>query len=117
MTIPADAAQDASFRGIGAPDAAAARPSTAILAVQPPVKPFKVFDCDGEAKASVLSTQVDLTPEVALRLIVQDSPGYSKHALVGSEALVGTVGIKFKPNISASGTCRVQTRFDIPVGG
>ena len=89
----------------------------AALADAPVIEPFKAFECDGKAEASLVSREISLTPTVDLQLIVQDSPGHSKHVLTGSESLIGKVGIKLKANISASGTCLAKTKFDIPIGG
>lgn len=86
--------------------------------------PFVDFNCDGDAKFSLAKAEINLTPNVNLKLIVQDTrvdpaqpPTYSKHAVIGSETLTGTVAVRFKPQVKVSGTCTADAIFKIPIGG
>ena len=85
---------------------------------------FRAFSCDGEFTASLLSTTISLTPQLGARLLVQSSrddpalpPGYGKLALVGSQSLKGSVGIKLNAGFGAEVTCIAQAQVKIPVGG
>ena len=85
---------------------------------------FEAFSCDGEFTASLLSTTISLTPQLGARLLVQSSrddpalpPGYGKLALVGSQSLKGSVGIKLNAGFGATVTCIAQAQVKIPVGG
>lgn len=85
---------------------------------------FKNFDCSGEIKAKLLSTKVDLSPQVKPHLIVQtyrDDPklpfGYAKVVLSGTQTLVGTLSIALNAGFEAKGKCVAQGRVRLPVGG
>jgi hypothetical protein len=81
------------------------------------LEPFKAFDCDAEIKPQLLSAPIELSPEVNLKLVVMDQPGYSKHALEGSATLTGRAGLKLKAGFKASGKCEAKAQFKLPVFG
>jgi hypothetical protein len=78
------------------------------------LKQFNTVDCDGTVDAKLASKKVSLGPTSSLHWVVQETrpdpgqpPSYSKHELMGTFALVGTVEIGFNPSISVDGTCRL----------
>ena len=52
-----------------------------------------------------------------LTLVIDDRPGYSKHALEGSATLTGSAGLKLKANFNASGKCEAQAQVRFPIFG
>ena len=79
--------------------------------------PFKAFKCDPSVKPQLDSAPIQLSLENNLKLILEDRPGYSKHALEGSAAIVGSAGLKLKAGFKASGRCDAQGQIKIPIGG
>jgi hypothetical protein len=79
--------------------------------------PFQNFVCDASIKPQLLGTPISLSLENRLTLTLEDNPGYSKHALVGSIALVGNAGLKLKAGFRASGDCKAQAQIRLPVFG
>jgi hypothetical protein len=85
---------------------------------------FQNFACDGEFSAGLVSPTISLTPRLNARLLVvtsrddpSQSPGYAKHALVGSMELQGTAGIQLSAEFGAKVDCIAQARLKVPVGG
>jgi hypothetical protein len=81
------------------------------------LEPFKAFKCDGSAKAKLASAQIQLSLDNQLTLILDDQPGYSKHALTGSAALVGSAGVKLNAGFTGSLRCDAQAQVKLPVFG
>ena len=79
--------------------------------------PFQAFKCTAEVKAKLLSAPIALSLENKLTLVLEDRPGYSKHALEGSLALVGNAGLKLDAGFSTSGDCRAQGQIKLPIFG
>ena len=90
---------------------AAARPLADAFA------PFRAWDCDGEIKPQLVSAPISLALENKLNLVLEDRPGYSKHALEGSAEIVGSAGLKLKAGFKASGRCDAQGQIKLPVFG
>jgi hypothetical protein len=81
-------------------------------------EPFKAWKCDASIKAQLLGTPpIQLALENTLHLVLEDRPGYSKHALEGSAAIVGTAGLNLKAGFKASGRCDAQGQIKFPVFG
>lgn len=97
--------------GSGRPRAlAAARPLDAF-------EPFKAFKCDASIKPQLIGAPIQLSLENKLNLILEDRPGYSKHALEGSAAIVGNAGLKLKAGFKGSGRCDAQGQIKLPILG
>jgi hypothetical protein len=79
--------------------------------------PFQAFDCDANIKPQLVSASIQLSLENNLTLVLEDRPGYSKHALMGSVALVGSAGLKLKAGFRATGECKAQAQIKLPVFG
>ena len=79
--------------------------------------PFKAWDCDASIKAKLLAAPIQLSLVNDLTVILEDRPGYSKHALEGSAKIVGSAGIKVDAGFTASGTCMAQGQIKLPVFG
>jgi len=92
------------------------RPSR-LQAIRADLEPFKAFDCDASLKPHLTDALVNLTLENKLTLILDDRPGYSKHALEGSAALVGNAGLKLKAEFEASGSCNALATINLPIFG
>ncbi len=88
-----------------------------VEAVRGDLEPFKAFDCDASLKPQLTDALVNLTLENQLTLVVDDRPGYSKHALEGSAALAGNAGLKLKAGFEASGSCDALATIKLPVFG
>ena len=86
-------------------------------AVRADLEPFKAFDCDASLKPHLTEALVNLTLENKLTLVIDDRPGYSKHSLEGSAALVGNAGLKLKAEFEASGSCNALASINLPVFG
>lgn len=97
-------------RGGKAHALARARPLAAL-------EPFKAFDCDASIKPQLVAAPIQLSFENKLQLVLDDRPGYSKHALEGSAALVGSAGLKLKAGFKAAGRCDAQAQIKFPVFG
>jgi len=93
------------------PHGPAAAPAFDVLA------PFRAFDCDASLKPQLLGAPIQLSLENRLTLVLNDRPGYSKHALEGSAALVGNAGLKLKAGFKASGRCDAQVQLRLPIFG
>lgn len=81
------------------------------------LEPFRAFDCQATIKPHLLGTPIQLSVNHSLRLVLNDRPGYSKHALEGSATLTGSAGLQLKAGFSASGDCRAQAQVKVPVFG
>ena len=81
------------------------------------IDPFRVWKCDASIKPQLVGELVSLSFENSLKLTLDDRPGYSRHALEGTAALVGTAGLKLKAGFSASGRCDAQAQIRIPIFG
>ena len=92
--------------------ASALAPSVAFAAER-----FSTFSCFGSIKPQIISSPIELTLDNQLKLVLDDRPGYSKHALEGSIALVGDAGITLKAGFTASGGCDAKRLFNLPVFG
>jgi hypothetical protein len=93
------------------PHGPAAAPAFDVLA------PFRAFDCDASLKPELTGSAIQLSLENKLTLVLDDRPGYSKHALEGSAALVGNAGLKLKAGFKASGRCDAQVQLKFPIFG
>ena len=81
------------------------------------LEPFKAFECTANIKAKLAGEAIQLTLENKLTLVLEDRPGYSKHALEGSMALVGSASLKLKAGFTATGDCKAQAQIKLPVTG
>ena len=79
--------------------------------------PFQAFSCDASLKPRLIDSPIQLSLDNKLTLVLDDRPGYSKHALEGSAALVGNAGFKLKAGFKASGRCDAQVQLKFPVFG
>lgn len=91
------------------------RPSGAPVAG--PLSPFQAFDCEASIKPQLTGTPISLSLTNNLTLQIEDRPGYSKHALTGSAALTGNVGLQLQVGFKASGKCQAQAQLKLPVFG
>ncbi len=80
-------------------------------------EPFKVWKCDATIKAKLLAAPIQLSLENKLHLVLEDTPGHSKHALEGSADIIGTAGIKVDAGFVASGRCDAQGQLKLPIFG
>ena len=80
-------------------------------------EPFRAWDCDASIKPQLLSAPISLSLENKLNLVLEDRPGYSKHALEGSAEIVGSAGFKLKAGFKATGRCDAQGQIKLPVFG
>lgn len=81
------------------------------------LEPFRAFDCEASIKPQLLDTPIQLSFSNGLKLVLDDRPGYSKHALEGSATLTGSAGLKLKAGFRASGKCQAQAQVRLPVFG
>jgi hypothetical protein len=81
------------------------------------LEPFRAFDCDASLKPQLLGSPLQLSFENKLELILEDRPGYTKHVLQGSAALVGSAGLDLKAGFKASGRCDAQVQIKFPIFG
>jgi hypothetical protein len=86
--------------------------------------PLDAIACDGSVSASLASLSSTLAFDNQMRLDIQDyrddpalGPGFSRHALTGSETITGTIELKFNPGFRLEGTCIAQGHVDLPVFG
>lgn len=80
--------------------------------------PFKAWDCDASIKPKLLGEPpISLTLGNNLRLVLEDEPGRSRHALEGSATISGSAGFKLRPGFEASGECKAQAQIKLPVFG
>ncbi|MEO5845825.1 MAG: Ig-like domain-containing protein [Caldimonas sp.] len=97
-----------------------AGPKARTLATARPLdafKPFQAWKCDASIKPQLVSEPIALSLENNLRLVIEDSPTHSKHALEGSAEIVGSAGLKLKAGFKASGRCDAQGQIKMPVFG
>ena len=89
-----------------------------LTAAQQPAEsePFRTLHCDTSLEPKLGEPPIQLSPEANLKLVLEDRPGYSKHALEGSVTLVGSVGIKLEAGFEASGRCDAQRQYIIRAG-
>jgi hypothetical protein len=80
-------------------------------------EPFKAWKCDASIKPQLVDAPIQLSLENKLRLVLEDRPGYSKHALEGSAAIVGSAGLKLKAGFKASGRCDAQGQLKLAAFG
>ena len=116
-TVPLEAV---STRAAGAPRSTRWRESPRALQVARPLEvlePFKAFDCKASIEPQLIEKAIQLTPQARLTLVLEDRPGYSKHALEGSLQLVGSVGLKLQAGFKASGTCEAKRQYVLKAGG
>lgn len=81
------------------------------------VGPFRAFGCDASIEPQLLGKPIQLSLENNLRLVLDDRPGYSKHALEGSLALVGSAALQLKAGFNASGRCDAKAQIRFPIFG
>ncbi len=81
------------------------------------LEPFRAFDCDGEIKPKLVSAEVGMTLTNRLTLVLDDRPGYSKHALEGTASLTGGASLKLQAGFNAKGKCQAQAQLRFPVLG
>jgi hypothetical protein len=81
------------------------------------LEPFKAFDCEASIKPQLLGTPIQLSFTNGLKLVLDDRPGYSKHALEGAATLSGSAGLTLKAGFRASGKCQAQAQVKLPVFG
>lgn len=79
--------------------------------------PFRAFDCDASIKPQLLGEPIQLSLDNQLVLTLEDRPGYSKHALEGSAAIIGTAAIRLKAGFRATGRCDAQAQIKLPILG
>ncbi len=88
------------------------------LADDDALQPFRAWKCEAEVKAKLLGEPpIQLRLAQQLNLVVEDRPGYSKHALEGSATITGSAGFKLSPQFDATGTCEAQAQIKLPVAG
>ncbi len=81
------------------------------------LEPFKAFDCDPSFKPQLIGAPISLTFDNKLSLVLEDRPGYSKHALEGSATLVGAAGLVVKAGFKFGGRCDAQAQIKLPIFG
>lgn len=81
------------------------------------LEPFKAFDCDAKIEPKVFAAPISLKLDNKLSLVLEDRPGYSKHALEGTATLIGTAGLTLKAGVEASGRCDAQAQLKLPIFG
>ena len=79
--------------------------------------PFKVFKCDASLEPQLAGKTVSLSLTNNLNLVLEDRPGYSKHALEGSLDIVANAGLKLKAGFKAKGDCKAQGQLKMAVLG
>ena len=77
---------------------------------------FEAFKCDGSIKPEFVDHKIQLAPEIDLKVIIIDRPGYSKHVLTGSATLNGSASLTLQAGFKAKGKCELAGQFKIPVG-
>ena len=77
---------------------------------------FEAFKCDGDIKPEFVEQKITLAPEIDLKVIIIDRPGYSKHLLTGSATLNGSASLTLQAGFDATGKCELAGQFKIPVG-
>ncbi len=94
------------------------RPSLEVMrARDDELSPFKAFDCDPSFKPRLTASAIRLSLENNLTLVLEDRPGFSKHALEGSVALVGNAGLKLNAGFKLSGDCTAKAQIKVRVTG
>lgn len=105
-------------RALGASWNAARRgPARGRVARLDELEPFRAFDCSANIRAQLIDAPIQLAFANSLTLVIDDRPGYSKHALEGSATLTGSAGLKLKAGFSASGKCEAQAQLRLPIFG
>ncbi|MEP7294991.1 MAG: hypothetical protein ABI702_02300 [Burkholderiales bacterium] len=80
--------------------------------------PFKAWHCDASIKPQLVGEPpLQLTLENGLHLVLDDRPGYSKHALEGQLAIHAKAGIKLKAGFTAGGRCDAQGQVQVKAFG
>lgn len=117
--LPAEARPAPSARRTLSASWNAARRGTALgpAARLDDLEPFRAFKCDANIKAQLIDSPIQLSFANSLKLILDDRPGYSKHALEGSATLTGSAGLKLKIGFNASGRCDAQAQIRLPIFG
>lgn len=81
------------------------------------IEPFKAFTCKASIKLQVTDKPIQLAVDNKLQLTWKDQPGYSKHALEGTLAIIGTAGITLKAGAKATGRCDAQRQIKLNAAG
>ena len=81
------------------------------------LEPFKQLKCEASIKPQLGDPPIQLSPDAKLTLVLDDRPGYSKHALEGLLVLDGSVGIKLKAGFKASGRCEARRQYKLKASG
>ena len=81
------------------------------------LEPFESFSCSAELRPEFIDPTIQLTFANSLTLVIDDRPGYSKHALEGSATLTGSAALKLKAGFNASGKCEAQAQVRFPIFG
>ena len=81
------------------------------------LSPFKPFDCEASIAPQLIEHKATLALDNKLDLVIEDSPGHSRHSLEGSATLTGSAGVKLKAGFSAKGTCEATAQLKFPVLG
>jgi len=81
------------------------------------LSPFKPFDCEASIAPQLLEHKATLALDNKLELMIQDSPGHSRHSLEGSATITGSAGVKLKAGFAAKGTCDATAQIKLPVFG
>ena len=117
--FPAEAlASPSAQRTLGASWNAARRSTVPVRAARlAALEPFRAFDCGAEIKPQLIDAPIQLSLQNSLNLVIDDRPGYSKHALEGSATLTGNAGLKLKAGFRASGKCEAQAQLRLPIFG
>lgn len=80
-------------------------------------EPFRAWKCGASLEPQLIGKSIQLSLENKLHLVLEDRPGYSKHALEGSAAIVGSAGLKLKAGFKAAGRCDAQGQIKLAVFG
>ena len=121
-TLPFEAVPDPATPVVkGAPVWVAAQPGRARALAQRQAledfKPFRAFKCDPSIDAKLPAKAINLTLDNQLTLLLNDRPGYTKHALAGSAKITGSAGFTLEVGFAASGHCKAQGQIKFPVFG
>lgn len=117
--FPAEAAPaPSSSRALGASWNAARRGAAPGRAARlQDLEPFEAFSCSAEVRPHLIDAPIQLTFANSLTLVIDDRPGYSKHALEGSATLTGSASLKLNAGFRASGKCEAQAQLRFPIFG
>lgn len=115
-TFPMQAAPSEAAQSIGAPRRSAIQ--KARRQDTSPLAPFKALDCDASVKAQLLGDPPFLLSVTnQLKLKVQDRPGFTLRALVGTFTLDPSVTLKLQAGFTVSGSCEAAAEIPIAVDG